>query len=538
MKSFKHIKKDLNEAAPQQPQQQPNVSDSNDAKKQAAVTTQRFRAAAMKAKVPYGQAKRAYDQLQKLSQQRPNVPVNRLMSTLSGGKHLAALQNKFPLDALNADQQTYMRAYRNINALEEQSDASNPPAVLNLRRTGMRVFPDGRKVALYVNKQLGLVFSVPYAGTGQTPGEIIPTLQVQATNEEVEQIEEKIDKKQELLDALDRHTELAVRANKLGDDEVVKVHQKYINKIKTKLGKIAATNEEIDAEDKGEYDYEGDMAISQLKSIITHSIRLKDMLEPDTNLPEWVQAKITLAEDYVVTAANYMEGQQDNQGAGDSMDEEVELDEDVNKIVAGVKGTETGNRYEMHTYSPGTKDEWSAIVKTHQNGDSLQNKHGGYGTLRVGKTPYVKKHFDQIKIDEEIELQEGSLKYHLDQAELHDQNQNARLRDYHMSMAQHRVRGMRTPVNPNKRQQTAYENRIEQGRRFSTLRSQFSTKNIHELNIEDESLKDLHSQLNPKNKKILSDLAKTNPRKALEIADKLSKNINQQPQEQNMEIAK
>jgi hypothetical protein len=263
MKSFKDFKLKLDEAVPQQPQQQSNVSDANDAKKQAAITTQRFRAAAMKAKVPYGQAKRAYDQLQQLSQKRPNVPVNRLISTLTGGKHLAALQNKFPLDALNADQQTYMKAYRNIAALEEQADASNPPAVLNLKRTGIRVFPDGRKVALYVNKQLGLVFSVPYAGKGQTPGEIIPTVQVQATNEEV------------------------------------------------------------DAEDKGEYDYEGDMAISQLKSIITHSIRLKDMLEPDTNLPEWVQAKITLAEDYVVTAANYMEGQDDNQGAGDSMDEEV-----------------------------------------------------------------------------------------------------------------------------------------------------------------------------------------------------------------------
>jgi len=30
------------------------------------------------------------------------------------------------------------------------------------------------------------------------------------------------------------------------------------------------------------------------------------MLKDDTNLPEWVQGKITLAEDYVVTAAQYM----------------------------------------------------------------------------------------------------------------------------------------------------------------------------------------------------------------------------------------
>jgi predicted nucleotide-binding protein (sugar kinase/HSP70/actin superfamily) len=33
------------------------------------------------------------------------------------------------------------------------------------------------------------------------------------------------------------------------------------------------------------------------------------MLKPDSNLPEWVQSKITLAEDYILTAANYMEGE-------------------------------------------------------------------------------------------------------------------------------------------------------------------------------------------------------------------------------------
>ena len=47
--------------------------------------------------------------------------------------------------------------------------------------------------------------------------------------------------------------------------------------------------------EKQEYDYEGDMAMSQLKSIIANAQRIHDMLEVDTNLPEWVQSKITLA---------------------------------------------------------------------------------------------------------------------------------------------------------------------------------------------------------------------------------------------------
>lgn len=63
------------------------------------------------------------------------------------------------------------------------------------------------------------------------------------------------------------------------------------------------------AKEKQEYDYEGDMAMSQLKSIIANAQRIHDMLERDTNLPEWVQSKITLAEDYILTTANYMQGE-------------------------------------------------------------------------------------------------------------------------------------------------------------------------------------------------------------------------------------
>lgn len=66
---------------------------------------------------------------------------------------------------------------------------------------------------------------------------------------------------------------------------------------------------DVTPEDKGEYDYEGDMAKSQLRSILANAKRLHDMLKPDSNLPEWVQSKITLAEDYILTAANYMEGE-------------------------------------------------------------------------------------------------------------------------------------------------------------------------------------------------------------------------------------
>lgn len=75
--------------------------------------------------------------------------------------------------------------------------------------------------------------------------------------------------------------------------------------VRKKLGKTMLP----EAKEKQEYDYEGDMAMSQLKSIIANSQQMHDMLSADTNLPEWVQSKITLAEDYITTASNYMQGE-------------------------------------------------------------------------------------------------------------------------------------------------------------------------------------------------------------------------------------
>ena len=60
-----------------------------------------------------------------------------------------------------------------------------------------------------------------------------------------------------------------------------------------------------EAKDPREYGYEGEMAISQIKSIMNHANQMMGMLKPDTDMPEWVQSKITLANDYIQTAADY-----------------------------------------------------------------------------------------------------------------------------------------------------------------------------------------------------------------------------------------
>jgi len=61
-----------------------------------------------------------------------------------------------------------------------------------------------------------------------------------------------------------------------------------------------------EAKDEQEYGYEGDMALNQLATMIRCAEMIQDMLKPDTDMPEWVQSKITLATDYIQTAADYM----------------------------------------------------------------------------------------------------------------------------------------------------------------------------------------------------------------------------------------
>jgi hypothetical protein len=58
--------------------------------------------------------------------------------------------------------------------------------------------------------------------------------------------------------------------------------------------------------DKSEIGYKGEMAISQCKQIEHHLGELKSVIKPDTDLPEWVSSKMTLATDYIQTISDYL----------------------------------------------------------------------------------------------------------------------------------------------------------------------------------------------------------------------------------------
>jgi len=63
---------------------------------------------------------------------------------------------------------------------------------------------------------------------------------------------------------------------------------------------------EDDGIDPKEYDYEGDMAKSQLVTMMDAAEELHDMLDDTENLPEWAQNKISKATDYIDSVRDYM----------------------------------------------------------------------------------------------------------------------------------------------------------------------------------------------------------------------------------------
>jgi hypothetical protein len=143
-----------------------------------------------------------------------------------------------------------------------------------------------------------------------------------------------------------------------------------------------------EAKEKTEYDYEGDMARGQLQSIISNAQRVHDMLEDDTNIAEWVQSKITLAEDYISTVANYMMSE---------VDEEFK----VENFKPGdfVKDAVHGHTHRVHKVEGN-----NLVVNRHQGKDS----YGTFTNLHKTKARKVAK-----PTNEEIELDEVSTKgYH------------------------------------------------------------------------------------------------------------------------------
>ncbi len=75
-----------------------------------------------------------------------------------------------------------------------------------------------------------------------------------------------------------------------------------------------------DLDDDG--DGEGKMADSQLNRIADLATMIDEMVDDDTNLPEWVESKITKAQDYMSAVMNYMKGKKAD-AKEEMIDEEI-----------------------------------------------------------------------------------------------------------------------------------------------------------------------------------------------------------------------
>jgi len=157
-----------------------------------------------------------------------------------------------------------------------------------------------------------------------------------------------------------------------------------------------------EAKDAREYDYEGDMATSQLRSLIFNAEDLIDMMDDNTNLPEWVQSKITLAEDYISTAANYLRGEL-SEAANPAQQAAIA----INMKKKGIKPK--GMREEVKRYVPSP------------HGTPVAKKPKGEYERKVEK--YLKKKYNK----EEVELTEGrpSQRHPLEGHEYHKKSDEA-----------------------------------------------------------------------------------------------------------------
>ena len=124
-----------------------------------------------------------------------------------------------------------------------------------------------------------------------------------------------------------------------------------------------------EAKDEQEYGYEGDMALNQLATLIRCGEMIKDLLKPDTDMPEWVQSKITLATDYIQTAADYLYSE---------MKESVEQIDEVS-----LKTATSAYVKRMGDDGPNEK---SSIAKATKTMDYIAKKHGVRGVARAAKT--------------------------------------------------------------------------------------------------------------------------------------------------------
>jgi len=156
-----------------------------------------------------------HEKVVKTLSKNPKIPFSQVLNKLSSSErsNYISATSQVPSDALSSDvpmnrfrrqlqvlkpgttKKSLMNSYDILDGdqLCEATlrDEVSPPPMLVLKRTGIRIFPDGRRVAMYVNERMGLTFTIPYKPTGtKTDDATVPGVQSEETDlmESLEQV--------------------------------------------------------------------------------------------------------------------------------------------------------------------------------------------------------------------------------------------------------------------------------------------------------------------------------------------------------------
>jgi hypothetical protein len=162
--------------------------------------------------------------------------------------------------------------------------------------------------------------------------------------------------------------------------------------------------------DIGEYDQEGDMAKSDLRSIMANAKELHDMIGDADNLPEWCQNKITLAEDYISTVANYLTAEMSEEVVTEAKNQKPssldkfrkasnEREKKHDDAEKEMKARHAAGKEDMK----GSIDRLAARFKTEENGISKTKETQFHKKLDILVHNTFGKRKDEMKMKEEVQ---------------------------------------------------------------------------------------------------------------------------------------
>jgi hypothetical protein len=105
-----------------------------------------------------------------------------VIAKYNSGLSSAALGSQQAFQAVRRNLMNSVEILDKEQLSESINESIDPPMMLVLKRKGVRIFPDGQRVALYVHEKLGITFSVPYK-QGQLP-EIVPNVTAEEVDHE------------------------------------------------------------------------------------------------------------------------------------------------------------------------------------------------------------------------------------------------------------------------------------------------------------------------------------------------------------------